>query len=137
MKALKINITLLIVALAFILAGCAKESDTVTDPTRDSYLGTWSVSESYTKLSYEVIIMADPNSANGVLISGFANTLPSGPYAGATVSGDKITLDANQVIGDGLKIAGSGILSGSKINWNYTIDDGANLLHAIAIYSKL
>jgi hypothetical protein len=133
----KITSILLLLGLFFALSGCAKEGSTTTEVTRDSFLGTWSVSESYTKLSYEVTIVADPNSANGVLISGFANTLPSGPYTGAVISGSKITLDANQVIGDGLSISGGGNLSGKTITWNYTIDDGATLLHAVAIYTRL
>jgi len=124
-------------ALIFILAGCAKDTTSTENPTRNSFLGSWSVTEYYTKLTYEVIIVADPNSSDGVLISGFANTLQSGPYAGAVVAGSKITLDANQVIGDGIKVNGSGVLSGNKITWSYTIDDGANLLTANAVYTKI
>ncbi len=124
-------------AMVIAMSGCVKDSSSTPDTgaTRDSFLGNWNVSESYTKLTYEVTIVADPNSANGVLMVGFANTLPAGPSAGAEVSGARITLDANQVI-DGLKLNGGGVLSGKTITWNYTIDDGATLLHAVAIYTK-
>jgi hypothetical protein len=136
MKVLKITHVISFLILFTVFTGCEKGS-TTTDATRDSYLGEWMVSESSTKSSYQVTITADPNSANGVLIACFANTLPTDPFAGAVVSGTTITLDENQVIGDGLKIAGSGSLSGKTITWNYTINDGADLTHVVAIYSKL
>ena len=136
MKRIKTATILFLFAMALFISGCVKDSSTTPEPGRDSFLGSWSVSESYTKLTYEVTISVDPNSTNGVLIAGFANTLPTGPSAGAVVSGSKITLDANQVI-DGLKLNGGGSLSGKTINWSYTIDDGANLLHATAVYTKL
>jgi len=100
------------------------------------FLGKWSVIETWTKLTYEVNITADPGSNDGVFISNFANTGSSGIPAGATIAGTSIVLDANQVIGDGLIINGSGNLSGTKINWNYTLDDGADIIHAIATYTK-
>ena len=84
----------------------------------------------------EVNITADPGSDDGVFISNFANTGSSSTPAGAKIAGTSIILDANQIIGDGLKINGSGSLSGTKINWNYTLDDGANLIHAVATYTK-
>jgi len=130
-------ILILLIAVVSLLSACAKDSSTTTTTStgRDAFLGSWSVTESHTKLTYDATISADPNSANGVLISGFAGTLTTGPSAGAVVSGAKITLDANQVI-DGLKYNGGGTLSGKTINWNYTIDDGANVITAVATYTK-
>ena len=136
MKNIKATNILLILVLIFAFAGCAKDSSTTPTPSRDAFIGDWSVSETYTRLNYEVTVFADPASTDGVLIRGFAGTLATDPYAGAVVSGTTITLDSNQVIGDGLKIEGSGIFSGKIITWNYTIDDGANLRHALAIYTK-
>ena len=129
---------MLFLVLTAALTGCVKDSSTPPDTgaARDAFIGNWSVKEIYTRLNYEATVIADPTSTNGVLISGFAGTLPTDPYAGALVTGTKITLDSNQVIGDGLKINGSGVLSGNTINWNYTIDDGATLRHAVAIYTK-
>jgi outer membrane lipoprotein-sorting protein len=127
---------LFLVTTSIFMSGCTKEEDVTPDGTsRSAYIGKWSVSESWTKLSYEVTISEDPGSSNGVFISNFANTGLSATPASATVSGSSIVLDANQVI-SGLKISGSGALSGTKINWNYTIDDGANLIIAVATYTK-
>jgi hypothetical protein len=125
-----------VVVLAVVITACTKESTDTPGTTREAFLGKWNVTESYTKLSYEVTISADPGSSSGVFIYNFAGTGSSSIPAGAEIAGSSIILDANQVIGTGLKINGSGNLSGSKINWNYTLDDGANLLNAIAIYTK-
>ncbi|MEI6681439.1 MAG: hypothetical protein WCO44_02365 [Bacteroidota bacterium] len=137
MRQSKVILFLFFAAVTSFLTGCAKDSSTTTTTStgRDAFLGSWSVTEFHTKLTYDAIISADPNSTNGVLISGFAGTVKTGPAAGAVVSGTKITLDANQVI-DGLKYNGSGTLSGKTIAWNYTIDDGANVITAVATYTK-
>jgi hypothetical protein len=118
--------------------GCAKDTGTTPDQTdaRANFIGRWSVSETWTKLSYEVTIATDPNSTNGVFIANFANTGFSGIPAGATINGKAITLDPNQGIGEGLTINGGGNLSGSKILWTYTLDDGATRINAVATYTK-
>jgi hypothetical protein len=136
MKNTKLIIAFVILSFTVALSGCTKETTTTDSGTRSSFLGKWSVSETYTKLSYEVNITADPNSANGVFISNFAMTGSSGIPASAEIDGSSIILDPNQVIGTGLTINGNGNLSGNKITWNYTILDGASLINAIAIYTK-
>ncbi|MFZ4521174.1 MAG: hypothetical protein ACOYNC_05685 [Bacteroidales bacterium] len=128
---------IILLTLAFVVTSCAKDSTTTTDSgTRAAFLGKWSVSESWTKLAYEVTIVADPNSTNGVFIYQFGNTGSTSNPASAVVNGTSIVLDADQTIGDGITINGSGNLSGTKINWNYTLLDGATLYHAVAIYTK-
>ena len=129
-----------IIALLFLgllaSGGCTEKADPVNpDSPRDAFIGRWSVSETWTKLSYEVQISADPNSSDGVFISNFGNLGSGSPPAGASISGSSITLDAGQVIA-GFTINGSGYLSSSKINWNYTMNDGATLIQAIAVYTK-
>jgi len=137
MKNFKLFLLICSISSIFLMSSCAKDSNTTPDSgTRSAFLGKWSVSETWTKLSYEVTISEDPNSANGVFISNFAGTGTSSIPASAVINGSSIVLDANQIIGDGLKINGSGNLSGTKINWNYTLDDGATLINAIAIYTK-
>ncbi|MEI7980528.1 MAG: hypothetical protein WCI71_02675 [Bacteroidota bacterium] len=138
MRTIKITLTFLIVAMTFVWVGCTKDTGTTPDPTdaRASFTGRWSVSETWTKLSYEVNITADPNSTDGVFIANFANTGFSGVPAGASVSGKAINLDPDQVIGGGLKINGGGSLNGSKILWNYTLDDGATRINAVATYTR-
>lgn len=137
MRAIKSTFYLVFLFTAFILAGCAKDSNSADGADRDRFLGKWSVNETWTKLTYEVNITADPGSPNGVFISNFAGTGSSSIPASAEVNGTTIVLDANQVIGGGLTVNGYGTLSGSKISWNYTLDDGANLITAVAVYTKI
>ena len=85
------------------LQGCTADSSADSDPVnaREAFLGRWNVRETWTKLSYEVTITADPNSETGVFIYNFANTGSGSIPAGASVSGSVITLDPGQVIGKG------------------------------------
>lgn len=125
--------------IAFLfLAGCQKESTTTsTSDARAAFIGNWSVQESWMKYSYEARIAADTTSKTGVLIYNFAGIGLSYAPAKALVSGNTITLDANEVIGNGLVVNGSGVLSGnSTINWIYTINDGADLKHVTSTFSK-
>jgi hypothetical protein len=137
MKAIRASIYITILSLTVALAGCAKDSDTGDAADRDRFLGKWSVTETWTKLSYEVNITEDPSSPNGVFISNFAGTGSSSIPASAEVNGTTIVLDANQVIAGGLTVNGYGTLTGSKISWNYTLDDGANIITAVATYTKI
>ena len=125
--------------LAFVLiTGCEKESTTTpSTDARAAFIGYWSVKESWVKYSYESSIAADTTSKTGVLIYNFAGIGFSYAPAKALISGNTITLDPNEVIGNGLVVNGSGILSGnSTINWIYTINDGADLKHVTSTFSK-
>jgi len=133
------NITLpafIFLSLSLLFIGCGKDpTPSPTDP-RSQFLGKWSVTESKKSLTYDVNITADVNSQDGVLIynfGGFGNSVA----AGASVSGNSITLDANQEIVPGVTINGGGSLSGSKITWSYTINDGADLITVSAVYTKI
>ncbi len=132
---------LLFLVVSQVFFSCATES-TNPDPSptdaRSKFLGRWSVNETWTKQTYVATISADPNSTDGVFISNFGNTGSSGNPAGAKVSGNSISLDPNQTIGSGWIINGGGSMSGTtKISWNYTINDGATLINAIATYTRL
>jgi len=127
-----------LILLGGLFVACTKESGSDPEPTddRSAFTGRWNVSETYTKLSYEVNIVADPNTTDGVFIYNFGNTGSSGLPAGASINEKTVTLDPDQVIGEGWTINGSGNLSGTKIYWNYTLNDGATLIYAIATYTK-
>ena len=131
-----------IALLSLIAIGFSSCTDSDPNPApadpRQLFTGVWSVSETETRLTYEVSIEADPKSQNGgVYIYNFANAGTSSNPAYAFVSGNTISLEVNQVIGDGWIVNGSGSLSGSRINWPYTLNDGANLHNISAVYTKL
>jgi hypothetical protein len=126
-----------LVLLAF--AGCTSDnpSPSPADP-RETFVGTWNVVESSQKLTYQASIVLDPSSTTRVLIHNFAGSGSTGNPAAAEVSGTSITLVTGQVIGDGWSVAGGGSLSGSnKINWTYTVNDGANLYSLTAVYTRI
>ena len=113
MKKINSVFYLIVMIIGFLFSGCTEKTDTTPEnATRSSYIGKWSVSESWNKLAYEVNITADQGSTDGVFISNFANTGTSSIPAGAVVSGSSIVLDANQVI-SGITINGAGTLSGT------------------------
>jgi hypothetical protein len=135
MKNTKITLSIAILAMTIVLSGCTKNPDTTPDTgNRSAFLGKWLVTP--TKLTYYVNITADPNSTDGVFISNFALIGTSFPPASASINGNSIILDANQTIGDGLTINGSGSLSGTKIRWNYTTFDGATSEIIYETYTK-
>ena len=135
MKNFKLTVTIILLTCINLLPGCTKDPDTSPDSvTRASFLGNWLASP--TKATYDVTISADPNSSDGVFIANFAQIGFSYAPASASVSGNKITLDADQEIGTGLVVNGSGILSGNKITWSYTTFDGADLTTIAETYTK-
>lgn len=135
----KVKVILFPILLVFLLTtGCQKDnSETPGSDARATFLGNWGVQENWVKLSYEVTISADTSSKAGVLIYNFADIGFSYRPAKALISGNSITLDPNQVIGDGLTVNGSGTLSGtSVIRWNYTISDGATQRQVSSTYTR-
>jgi hypothetical protein len=131
-------ILVLLFAVSTGFLACEDDPEPAPADERLAFTGTWRVNETETKLTYEVDIQIDPRSQNGgVYIYNFANAGSSSAPAYAYVSGNTITLEVNQVIGDGWVINGSGILSGSTIDWPYTLNDGANLYAISAVFQKI
>jgi len=120
-----------------LLPGCGKDTSTPgsSDP-RSVFYGTWSVNEIHTKLNYDVTVSADTGKT-GVFIANFGGA-GSSVKAHALISGNEIGLSpAGQSMSNGWVIDGSGSLTGStKIDWTYTIDDGATLIYCQATYTK-
>jgi hypothetical protein len=129
----------LLAGVLLLLVRCTADnpSPSPADP-RDSFTGSWMVTESGQKITYQVVITLDPTSSTNVLIANFADAGSGSNPAVAVVSGTTITLIANQTVGDGWVINGGGSLSGSnKINWTYTLNDGATLQHLTAVYTRI
>ena len=128
---------LILISLVFSSCTDLDPAPAPADP-RQAFTGVWSVTESQTRLTYEVSIEIDQSSQKGgVYIYNFANAGSSSNPAYAFVSGNTISLEVNQVIGDNWIINGSGVLSGTRINWPYTLNDQANLYNISAIFTKL
>lgn len=118
--------------------GYGKEQMIQTNPDASTfYLGEWWVYETTTKLSYVVNITRDQNKSEVVLISNFAYIGSEFPPARATVNGPIISLVSDQVIGNSWIVNGSGtVTENDEIIWNYSINNGNDLLYFIAEYSR-
>jgi len=138
MRKKSIHIYFLLLPAILFISSCAKDTTGPdTGNERDKFIGTWSVNEIHTKLTYEVTIFADESSSTEVKIYNFGgsgNTVKTK----ALVEGYDIGIfPANQSLSNGWVVDGSGTMSGTtKINWTYTINDGANLIYAQAVYTK-
>ncbi|MEI6455022.1 MAG: hypothetical protein WCO93_01940 [bacterium] len=122
-------------SFALLFVGCGTDPSPSPGDARSQFLGQWRVTESTKNLTYDVNITADVNSSDGVLIYNFGS-FGSSVSAGALISGNRITLDPNQEIVSGVIINGAGTLSGSSINWTYTINDGADLITVTAEFRR-
>ena len=140
MKSLPYKIMILVTGLMILNSSCDK-SNPEPSPTdvRAKLLGTWNVTETKKKLNYQVVITAGSGSSSQIAISNFANYLA---IAGASVSGNTITLNSNQQLFNGSSyitiISGVGSYSSSTntIVMSYIYNDQANQYTVNAIFSK-
>jgi len=127
---------LLIIPLFF---SCVEGDDNNVNPSdsRDNYIGTWDVTESCSKDSYSVQIVADPNNNDRVFIKNFwlIGYQEAPPYA--IIDGELITILKQSILNDGsLEVYGNGTLNKKKITWSYEINDGADKYSCSATYEK-
>lgn len=127
---------LLFSLLAGFFASCNKDNGSTPALSRSSLTGTWLVSETKKKATYEVTFEIDSTTTNGVLISNFAG---SGLNSKATayLSGVTLTLKGDDLLSPGWIVNGSGTVSGTtRIDWSYSLHDGANLTNIQAVFTK-
>jgi len=118
-------------------AGCELEDiDPDADP-RLKFLGTWQFNESELKSNqafYQVTISIDPGNTAQVLLRNFGNI---GNFHSATglVTGNRITIASQNVAS--VTVDGSGIIiNDTRMNWSYTLEDGADRKEYSAIAEK-
>jgi hypothetical protein len=127
---------LLFSLLAGFFASCNKDNGSTPVLSRSSLTGTWMVSETKKKATYEVTILIDSTTSNGVLISNFAGA-GQAVYAIAYLSGTTLALKSDELLSNGWIINGSGTVSGTtRIDWPYSLHDGANLTNIQAVFTK-
>ena len=134
----KIDKSLLLFTLLAVLfiPSCKKDNGTPEGLTRASLTGKWMVTETQKKITYEVTILIDSTTSGGVLINNFAGAGPT-VNAFANLSGSSLALTNNELLSNGWIVNGSGAVSGtSRIDWPYTIHDGANLISVQAVFTK-
>ena len=84
----------------FLLNSSCTKTNPEPSPTdaRAKFIGTWNVTETKKKQTYQVNIAAVSGSSTQVSISNFANYLA---IAGASVNGNTITMNSNQELYNG------------------------------------
>ena len=136
MKRVSKYILLLSFFAVFLVSSCNKDNSTTQSLTRASLTGTWVVNETFKKTTYEVTILVDSTTSNGVLISNFAGA-GQNVKAMAYLSGVKLSLTSNELLSNGWIVNGSGTVTGTtRIDWPYSLHDGANLTTIQAAFIK-
>jgi len=116
--------------------GEQKEFSIIAD-LRDKFTGTWRLNESEVKNTmkfYNILITKDPGNRSLVLIRNFANQ-GSVHSAYGIVTPNRITLPAQTIAS--VYVSGTGILtSNNRMNWTYSVNDGADLINYTAVAEK-
>ena len=121
------------------ILSCAEEDNDDLIDDRNKFIGTWNVNETCTRDSYSVEIIKDPSNSSQVIIKNFwlIGSHEKAPYA--IVAGNNINIPKQQMCDNGAnEVSGSGTLSKNEkiINWDYTVNDGADLHNCSATYEK-
>ena len=140
MPALKGGLVLMFVSM--MLYQSCELADELTGPaaTIAKLEGEWTcdeTSEIYKSTAevYAVTISADADNPSGVIIDNFYGLNVA---VKANISGMTLTIP-NQNAEGGFTVSGSGSISSNyeKINLNYTVDDGSDVIdHVTAVYTK-
>jgi len=119
---------------AILWQSCTKEDSILDDgDARESFVGTWVVSDQCSKQTYGVDIKLDDDNSTQVIIVNFANL---GKSAKAVIAGNNIYVE-NQDVGNGYSVSGNGKLTGSIISWSsYNFETDAELVECTATFSN-
>jgi hypothetical protein len=136
MKKVSNYILLLSLPAVFFASSCNKDNGTTVVLSRASLTGTWIVNETKKKATYEVTFTIDSTTATGVLIRNFAGA-GQDVRAIAYLSGTTLALTNNELLSNGWIVNGSGTVTGTtRIDWPYSLHDGANLTTFQAVFTK-
>lgn len=131
---MKKYILVFILPAVLLFPSCNKDNGTTPEITRNSLVGKWLVTETQKKITYEVTISLD-TSKTGVLINNFA---AGGPNVNAIAyfSGTTLTLPTDELLANGWIVNGRGTVSTNRIDWPYTVHDGATLNSYQSVFTK-
>jgi hypothetical protein len=123
--------------LVMILPACEFDDVEPDGDIRDKFVGIWRFDESEAKSDltfYNVQITKDPGNTSQVLLRNFGNV---GNFHSAygIVTTNRITVTSQTVAS--IIISGSGTtVSNTRMNWTYSINDGADLINYTAVADK-
>lgn len=124
--------------LVIVLPACELEDVDPDGDIRDKFVGTWQFDESEVKSDltfYTVQITKDPGNTSQVLLRNFGNIGNLYTLEGLVLSANRITITSQEV--SSLVISGSGTtVSSTRMNWTYSLNDGADLINYKAVADK-
>lgn len=138
----KIFRTTIITAIfaSFIIACNPNDSNNNPDNTdpRDKFVGSWLCNENSHlngNSSFTVTASLNPNNSSQILFANFYQLGTSQKVYGI-VAGSNVTVPSQTL--SSVTVRGSGNITNNdtKINWNYYVDDGADIDTCTAVYSK-
>ena len=136
MKSLKL---ISFIILSLVMFSCSEDiEDLNPQEDRDAFLGTWKVNETCNRIPYQVTITKDLSNSSQVIINNFWLIGPDEKAPYAIVAGSNIVIPQQNIYNDGKTIVtGSGVLNKNTIDWEYTVNDGADLHNCTATYEKI
>ncbi|MCF8232797.1 MAG: hypothetical protein K9J27_11465 [Bacteroidales bacterium] len=140
MKKFKLLFPVLI-ALGLFNTGCEETDDFLpnenSDP-RDEFIGKWNCNETELKSTedFTVTIQKDPDNSSQVLLQNFA-LLGQNKYPYGLITGDKITLPEQETGNVTIKDASGELVDENKIEWEYTLFDGADENKYVATFTRI
>jgi hypothetical protein len=122
--------------LVMIFPACELDDIDPDGDIRDKFIGTWRFDESEAKSDltfYTVQITKDPGNTSQVLLRNFGNVGNASAYG--IVTTNRITVTSQTLAS--LTISGSGsTVTNTRMNWTYSIIDGADLINFTAVADK-
>jgi hypothetical protein len=138
MKRYHLLFLVIISALSF-FPSCEPDTIPPTGDVRDSYTGTWMVTETSSyksvKAAYLISITKDSQNSSQVLIDNFAYS-GSGKTSSAIATASTLTVPS-QSPASGTTVSGSGTLTTSKtMSWTYSLTIGGDKTNYTATATK-
>lgn len=122
--------------LVMIFPACELDDVDPDGDIRDKFIGTWRFDESEAKSDlafYTVQITKNLGNSSQVLLQNFGNVGNASAYG--IVTTNRITVTSQTLAS--LTISGSGsTVSNTRMNWTYSIIDGADLINYTAVADK-
>lgn len=132
---------LLLSAITSFLISCDPDGTNPPDDTdpRDKFVGSWSCSENSNQMgtsTFTVNISLNTGNSSQIHCANFYQ-LGTSQKVYAVVAGDNATIPSQSVSGVSVRGSGSIASNNTKINWNYYVDDGADIDTCTAVFTKL
>ena len=128
--------------LASIFFSCNPDDTNDTPPqtedSRDKFVGSWLCNENSHQMgtsSFTVPISLDPNNSSQIYLANFYQ-LGSSQKVYGVVANNSVTIPNQTVSSKSVRGSGTITNNNTRINWNYYVNDGADIDTCTAVFSK-